>query len=288
MPQLSLQVLIKKDYTSPFTVEDLKSKYLAGLPIPDSITNETLEFFVNASIEELESFLGVKFAKQTITETKDFYKDDWVQWGYLHTTYPVVVPIGLEGFLGSTKQVTYPQSWLSSRKTSDNKWFSRIIHLVPTANSTASEALIYSGVVPQVGYFGSRQIPNYWTIKYITGWDKLPLDIVNAIGMLSAAKVLQTISDALMVGSVRQTVNSQGQTVLTNSGGQFGGFGLGIASKSISIDGLSQSSSSYVNGQTGVWGARLKQYADMLDSSKPGSLLSRLYDQYAAITMGVA
>jgi len=287
VPTITLLSLVDKNLSSPFTVQDLKDKYLAGLPIPDSITNDTLQFFVDASITEIESFLGLKISKQIIEESKDFFRDDWVQWGYVGTTYPVICPLSLLGFLGTVQQITYPTNWLSSKKTSDGKWYSRMIHIVPTANSTASEALIYSGIVPQIGYMGSKNIPNYWRIKYTTGWDKPPLDIINAIGMLSASKVLGVISDALMVGQVRQTVNAQGQTVLTNNGGQFQGMGLGIASKSISLDGLSQSTSSYVNGQTSVWGARLKQYADMLDCSKPGTLMSRLYDNYAALTMGV-
>ena len=106
--------------------------------------------------------------------------------------------------------------------------------------------------------------------------------------MLSAVKVLQKISDALMIGAVRRTVDQSGQTVLSGNGSSFGGVGLGISSKSISIDGLSQSTSTYVNGQTGIWGATLKQYADLLNPAQPGSLLSRLSDQYGAIVMGVA
>jgi hypothetical protein len=59
---------------------------------------------------------------------------------------------------------------------------------------------------------------------------------------------------------------------------------LGQSSKSISIDGLSQSVSMYVNGTAGIFGARIKQYSDALLGSpgKPG-LLDRLKDYYGAI-----
>ena len=288
MGQLTASFVVSVNLDTVFTVQDLKSKYLPGLPIPDSITNETLQFYVNSAIEELQSYLGLRLQKQVIEETKDFSLTDWSQWGYMPTTYPVVCAVAAEGFLGTTKQITYPREWLSTRKTSDHKWYSRQIHIVPTSNSALQGNLIYSGIMPYIGYNGSKEIPNYWKLKYVTGWTNLPLDLMNALGMLAAVKVLQIISDALMIGALQKVVNQDGQQVFASNGASFGGMGLGISSKSISIDGLSQSTSSYVNGTTGIWGARLKQYADLLNPEIQGSLMRRLYDQYSALTMSVA
>lgn len=287
MPSLSFSVIIGINLGVSLTVQDIKNRYLSGIPLPESITEEQLNFFLQSSISDLENFLGVKVFKTIIKEDRDFFMDDWRQWGFIKTTYPVFCPIKLEGYLGNVKQISYPRAWLSSRRTNDNKNYSRLLHIVPTTSSTHSEAFAYSGIVPQTGYFGSKQIPNYWKIEYVTGWNLPPSEILDVIGMLCSVKILQPISDALMLGTVRKVVDQNGNQVLQSNGSNFGGVGFGLSSKSISIDGLSQSYSSYVNGTTGVWGARLKQYGDMLNTKEPSSLLNRLYDMYGAIVMSV-
>lgn len=285
---LTLSTSFTVDLLSVISVHDVKMRYLSGIPIPNSISEETLEFFLSSALSEVETYLGLKLSKQVIEETKDFSNVDWRSWGYLRATYPVVHPIQLEGYLGTTKQITYPSTWLSSKLNNDGKSYSRQINLVPTRNSAHSEALIYSGIMPQQQYFMSTNIPNYWTMKYVTGWDTPPSDILDAVGMLMSIKVLQIISDALQSGAMTQVTNAQGQTVATGNGSAFGGIGFGLTSKSVSIDGLSQSYSSYVNGQTGIWGARLKQYTDIMNPKQPGSLLNRLKDQYGGLEMAVA
>jgi len=288
MGQLILLAPFEQKLNTVFSVQDLKERYLPGIPLPESVTESSLSFFIDSAISELENFLTLKIPKQIVHENKDFYRDDWVNWNYLRVTYPVVCPISLEGYLGTTRQITYPREWMSTRKTSDGKLFHRSINMVPTRNSTTTEALIYSGVMPNSHYTASKTIPNYWSIKYVTGWDVPPPELLDVIGMMTSIKVLQIISDALMSGSLRKVVNQDGQDTLAPNGTSFGGVGFGLSSKSISIDGLSQSYSTYVNGQTGVWGARLKQYAEILDVTKPNTLLNRLYDTYTALTMGVA
>lgn len=288
MPRLTFHGIVQKDLSAVVSPNDLKRRYLAGLPLPDSITDETLGFFIESATSELENYLSLKFNKTIIQEDKDFDRESWIQWNYIKASYPVVCPISILGWLGKTKQAEYPKTWLSAKKTNDGKFYSRALYMIPSRAAQHSEIVTYTGVYPQANYFGNQNIPHYWSIKYTTGWNKVPSEIVDAIGMIASFKVLQIISDALMIGALTRTVNNLGQQVLSSNGTGFGGLGFGVASKSISIDGLSQSTSSYVNGTTGVWGARLKQYGDMLNPNVTGSLMNRLYDQYAAIVMGVA
>lgn len=286
---ISLQSAFYLNFSSVLSIQELKNKYLVGIPLPTDLTDETIQFFIDASISELENFLSLRFRKQIIKEEKSFTNNDWMHWGYMNTTFPVVCPVGLEGYLGTVKQVTYPVEWLSSRKTNDNRNYSRVLNLVPIEGSTQSGGAVYSGIVPLLRGMltGSSSIPNYWTIEYVTGWDQVPAEILDCIGMLTSYKVLQLISDALMSGAVAAVVNNQGQTVLQSNGSMFGGIGFGMSSKSVSLDGLSQSVSTYANGTTGVWGARMKQYQELLNPDKPMSLLGRLRDQYTNLVMAV-
>lgn len=148
--------------------------------------------------------------------------------------------------------------------------------MVPTYNSVTSQnSIIFSGVMPNLNWFASYgangQIPSYWSQEYITGFDTIPKDIINAIGMLASISFLAILSDMLMG-------NSQ-------SGETGSGIGWGINSKSISIDGLSQSLSS--SAKDGIFKTRIQQYQQTLGDVKgqKSGELQRLIDYYNSILM---
>lgn len=277
MPQITFTAKYTRDILSPFSAQDLRDKFLAGIPLEingQRILDSTIDFYIESAVEQVESYLGIKLSRQIITESRDYYIDDWSNWGFIKATYPVVAAISLDGYLGESKQITYPKEWLSVRRTSDNRSFSREFRITPnTASipfSNSQSILVMGSAYPILNWWRSnRNIPNYWQMQYITGFpdDKIPSDILQAIGMIATIPLLGISSDLNM---------------------SKGGLGLGVASKSISLDGLSQSVSSYSNGQTGIYGARMKQYGDSLFGigGKPG-LLEILKDSYSAIIWAV-
>jgi hypothetical protein len=280
MPRITLSCISLKNTQQTMSVDDLKLKYLFGLPLEKDgqpIPEEVYEFYLDAAVQQVEELLSLKLNKTVIEEQKDFYYDDWVHWSYIKASYPVVYPRFLRGFLGTTKQVDYPQSWLQARKTNDGKLYSRMLYMVPTYNSTTSQnSIIFSGVMPNLNWFASRgangQIPSYWNMTYITGFDRVPSDIIHIIGMLASIQILIVLSDVLM----------------GNNSGDESGMGWGINSKSVSIDGLSQSLSS--GAGTGIFNARVKMYTQQLgdlSGRQPGEL-QRLIDYYNAIAMTCA
>lgn len=283
MPQLVLNARSNKNTNQFFSSKEFKTKYLYGLPIDKdgaSIPEDVFDFYINVAKEQIESLLNLRLDKQIIKEQKDFYYDDWIHWSYLKTTYPVVCPIALDGFLGTTKQVKYPRQWLQARKTNDGKLYSRILYMVPTYNNVNSQnSIIFSGVMPNLNWYASHRannhIPCYWNIEYVTGFDKVPADIINVVGMLASIQILAKLSDILM-GARQAGIGGQNST---------GGIGWGVNSKSISIDGLSQSISS--GASNGIFSARIKLYQQQLGSyvggNEPGEL-QRLIDYYGNFT----
>lgn len=267
MPRITLNVKTKKNTTLPLSAQELKNTFLFGIDIKlnnQSIPDDVIEFHIQAAKEHVEHYLNWKFDLQLYTENKDFHYDDWVSWGQVKTTYPIVCPISLQGFIGTTRQVNYPKEWLTARKSSDNQIYSRLLHVVPNANSTYHQAAaLYTGLFPnRASIGGSSNTPEYWTVTYITGFKKIPSDILQAIGMLAAINVL-TVGNETMAQAMGN---------------------LGVSSKSISIDGLSQSTSMYINGQAGVFGARIKQYTDsLLGVGGQDGILNKLRDFYGAI-----
>lgn len=273
MSQIKLQIKYGVDVLSSFSAQDLKDKFLYGLPDEfngSTLPEDTINFYIQSAKQQLESYLGLKLERQLISERLDFIVDDWVNWGFIKTTYPVQEAVSIEGYLGTNKIINYPKDWISQKETTDGRTYSRQLRLVPVGSTMTYESAtaLYFGSVwtPQIAWWRmNRNIPNYWKINYITGFpnDVIPADILQAIGMIAVIPILGIISDKFSG---------------TN------GVGFGVNSKSISIDGLSQSISSFANGQNSVFGARMKQYGDQLfgTNGKQG-LLEVLKESYSAI-----
>ena len=80
-------------------------------------------------------------------------------------------------------------------------------------------------------------------MKYVTGWDEIPADLLNFIAKAAALNVLAVIGDVL--------------------------YGVGMSSVSISLDGVSQNTPLTRSAQGGLFGGRIKLYLDELNQQLP-------------------
>ena len=101
----------------------------------------------------------------------------------------------------------------------------------------ANQDIILTGIVTQLGIQRFRNIPDYWNYQYITGFDldNLPWDLIGIIGKLATFGPLNIAGD-LILGTA------------------------GVASQSLSIDGLSQSISTTASATSAGYNARLINY----------------------------
>lgn len=262
MPTLQIKFPYKKNSQLVLSSQELQELYFYGINLADrngnKLPSSTIEQFILSAQEETEKWLGIKLQKQIITEQKDWFRSDWQNWGYIRTTYPVVEAISLNGLIGDIRQITYPKEWLSTRKTSDGELYHRHIYLVPSHNSANASinSVIYNGVTPHLGFMGNSTIPNYWEMSYVTGFCKIPSDLLSFIGMLAAIQIFHIMGD-LILGTP------------------------GISSQSISIDGLSQSVSSQ-----GSYASRIKGYLDAINGNgNQQGLKDRIYSYYKGVTI---
>ena len=226
MPTLSFTAPFAKNNQLVYSAQEIRNMYLSGIKISwetnaiISMSDEDIEFQVKAAQKEVENYLNVKLFRQIYSETLQFDNDDWRYWSYIKTSYMVVCPLKLEGFLNTTKQATFPKEWLSSKRESGDELYHKSIYLVPAGNTGAiTNSVVYAGLLPNLGFLNAGKIPNYWTATYTTGFNTIPSDLIQIIGMLAAVSVLYIAGN--------NTLGSPG-----------------LASSSISIDGLSQSLSS--------------------------------------------
>lgn len=233
------------------SVQDFLRTYLFGVNILDDQGNNLLsqtdivEKYILAAQTEIENALNLKLVPQDVEEQKDYNRDDFIKWGYIRTTYPVNKPISMVGFIGETKQIEYPPEWLSSRKTSDNVGFRRSFNVVPNSpnNSPTVNSVAYYGYLPQASFWGNYNIPNYWVIKYKTGFNECPADIINVVGKLASINLFHIAGDLIL--------------------------GAGIANQSLSIDGLSQSIGTTSSATNSGYGARIEGYIEDIKNAMP-------------------
>lgn len=262
MPTLTLEFKYRKNEELVLSPSELQALYFYGITIKDrsgkDLSMDTWRFFIQAAQKEIEKFLGIKLKKQIYTETLDFYNDEWRQWNYIQTTYPVVKPYKLSGFLGTVKQLDYPSDWLTSRQTSDGETYYRRIFTVPVQGgqvTTEGVSMLYSGVLPALGMNGWTNIPNYWTAIYCTGFSVVPMDLVDVIGKIAAIGIFNVAGDIVL-----------GQAALANY--------------SLSIDGLSQSVGTTNSATNSAYGARIINYQKEVKDS-----LTKLKSYYRGIGM---
>lgn len=248
MPTLTLKVNTSINNGLVLSPSDIKNNYLFGVRIKNqygvALSDEIYEMYIRAAQDEIEKYLNIKLIKQIFEENIDFRHDEWSYWGGIRTTYPVICPLRIDGFLGSTKQVQYPIEWASTRKSSETGLYHRTIYLVPVARGGQTSNAIYSGIVPRLDYYMQYNIPFYWNLAYTTGFDLVPADLVDVIGRMASINLFHIAGD-LILGTA------------------------GIANQSIGIDGLSQSIGTTSSATNAGYGARILGYVSDLKKQIP-------------------
>jgi len=243
MPSQEFNILVGKNEGLSISPSELLELYFFGIPLKTQdgkqMSDQVLKTYIKSAQEEIEGYLNVRITKQVIEERRDFIREDYRDWGFVRVNYPVVEPISLIGFINDVQQVTYPVEWLSARTSNDGHSFFRNVYLVPSGTKAAQ----YSGITPHVGYFGASHIPQYWKVRYCTGYNQVPNDMLNIIGKLAAINVFHIMGDLIL--------------------------GAGIASQSIGIDGLSQSISTTSSATNAGYGARITGYLADLKLAMP-------------------
>lgn len=234
---------------------ELKELYFYGIPIQErngrEMSENTILTMIRSAQEQIEGYLSVKLQKQIIEERITFRREHWDNYNFLQVSYPARKAFSLEGWIAQIKQVSYPSEWLTTRETNDGFSYYRQVNLVPIGSGTGT-VVAFSGLMPFVGMRGMNQIPNYWKVTYSTGYDKIPNDILTALGKLASIHIFHQMGDIIL--------------------------GAGIASMSLGVDGLSQSISTTSSATNAGYGARIINYINDLKVELP-----RLHDKYSGL-----
>lgn len=261
MGQLTFTIKYKKNSGLVFSVAEIWALYLFGIKIDGgqgtSFSNESIRRYIENAQKQVEKWFNLRFCKQLVDQTLPYYRQDyWQEFPILLTNYPVREPLSMIGMLNKMEQIIYPQGWLFCEYDTAMGQGKRRISVVPTGSSTTqgNAQVILTGITSQVGMQRFDNIPDYWRIQYITGWDidNLPMDLLNIVGMLASIPALDVAGD-LILGTA------------------------GIAGQSLSIDGLSQSISTSISATNAGYGARILSYTKQIEET--AKRIRLVYDQ---------
>lgn len=237
--------------TTVLSVGQLKDVFLTGIdlttdgvtPYPDAM----FEWGIKAAIDWLESQLDIKVLPTRYVERYDYYRRDLEEWGLFRlrrcpiiddlrgATLPNVNLTRVRVIWPSqTTALEFDQSWIQIREEAGQ------LRLVPASGSIGTMLLTAGGAFLPMLAGGRDFMPDLFEISYTAGFrlGSLPYDLREMIGKRATFGPLLLAGDAIM--------------------------GQGVASSSLSIDGLSQSISTRASSQGGVYAARIKQYAEEL------------------------
>lgn len=233
------------------TVDKLKETYLFGtLHFPDfegkNLSDEALQTFINNAISILEHDLDIAVMPRKKTEFKDYYLNDYYEWGYFQLNNNPVISIEsmrvvyLKGIDPVTQDEEFeavldiPPQWI--RLDPD----SAMVRLIPN-NKFPGRLMVGSGgaFFPELWNRHSN-VPHMWEFVYYHGFKSgcVPSLVNAAIGLMAAIFAMNVLGDLII--------------------------GAGIAGTSLSLDGLSQSIQTTASAENHGFSAKVKDYARQL------------------------
>lgn len=238
------------------SIDTLKKTYLFGVSLLDddgnAMTDEMMIFYIKSAQEWFQREINIRLLPTAIVgEAHDYYYTDLINNGFLRLFQKPVRSM-------SRYAITFPLT--DSAIEFDTRWFrvdsvSGMVNVIPGRGAIDS-FLSNFGQGSLLAAYGDEYVPFAVTIDYVAGFEvgKVPGDILDVIGMQASLGILDIAGDLLG--------------------------GAGIASKSLSLDGLSESISTTSSPENSGYGARVRQYTKQIDAR-----MATLRTSYGGISM---
>lgn len=202
-----------------------------GLPYPD----EMYELAIENAIEFVQDELDIVFDALAVTgEKHDMINNanNWPNFAPIRLRKrPVRAVTALEAKWGQNDVLTYPLDWTNLDNSTGDKSLTGHLTVIPTPQGMPATSYGLS-------WAGFRDVaPLWWRVSYTAGWAtaaEVPSSFLMVIGWMAALLPLDTAGDLIA--------------------------GAGIATKSVSIDGLSTSIGTTSSATSAGYAARIMSY----------------------------
>lgn len=248
---------------SLMTPKLLRERYLFGVELVDNqgneMSNDVLQDYLDIAMSMVEHDLDISIVPNEHigddAEESDYQANDYWQWGYFQLkNVPVIEVKEIRAVYPNANILSYPTEWFKLQKHDG------ILRLIPSSGTLSQFAVDAGGqYFPEI-FRNNGHVPLVWQIDYISGFEdgKVPKDVNTAIGLIAAIFALNIAGDLVI--------------------------GAGIASQSISLDGLSQSINTTSSAENHAYSAKVKEYQKLLFGESINSpnrgLIRSLRDYY--------
>ena len=230
------------------SVEELKRIFLFGLNLTDDngtpFPEEMFELAILSAQEWFEKEVpGIMLNQKDIENEKhDYTATDYMNFSFLRLfRYPAisVAKVSIQFPLNSNV-VEFDPTWFRIESVSSQ------VNLVPTQGTFAQILMNAGGSFLPLLYGGQSYLPHIWNVSYRAGFKntEVPALIKHVVGMKASIDALNIAGDLIV--------------------------GAGIASKSLSLDGLSQSIGTTSSATNAGYGARIINYNKEIDDKMKG------------------
>ncbi len=256
-PEETMAVEAGANPLAVISIGELKEHYLFGVdltddskrPYPDSMFEE----FVRAAVDQVAIDLDIPILPELVVgEKHDFNREDYNKYIFMYLKKAPLLSVQEVRMVmpGEQTILTCATDWLHPQLDSGQ------LQVVPGAGIAGSILLGASGAYMPLIYGSCKHVPDIFRVDYLAGLWPTPPQVRDLIAMLACFGPLNTAGDLIA--------------------------GAGIASKSISVDGLGQSIGTTSSATNAGYGARLIIYA-----KKIKELLPKLRRYYKGMKMVV-
>lgn len=228
------------------TARTILSDYLFGIPLEDENGKEypksNIDEWITRAISWLENQLQIKIRPTAIVdEHHDYYIDEYQSFCYVQLyQYPVLSVQNLVANYAGQDVMSFPQDWIHIYKESGQ------LQLLPTTGSLSQVLLGQgSGILLPLITARLSTMPHLFRVSYTAGFpeNEIPPNLCDIISMKACIGVMNILGDILL--------------------------GAGIASQSVSIDGLSESINTTQSAENSTYSARIRQYEREIKAQLP-------------------
>ena len=242
------------------SVSDLKSIYLFGLDLTDDANNPfpdlLFEWSIRWAISNVERELDVLIRPTQLDERYDYYRSDYQMWTLIDLRESPVISVESVSVMwpSDTAVIDFPSEWIQLRKDSGQ------VNIVPTSGTMSQVLLTAGGSFLPLVAAGRDFVPDILRVQYTAGFaeGEVPVELRDLIGKFASFGPLNIAGDLIV--------------------------GAGIASKSVSIDGLSQNINTTSSATNAGYGARIIQYGKEIKEVMP--MLRRYYKGIRLTALG--
>jgi hypothetical protein len=227
-----------------FTLDGLKNTYLFGFKLEDYNGNpfpeDLIASYINSAIDYTEVLFDICLTPVEVKdEQHDYERSDYMNWGYIQLwKKPVREITRFTLMYGTRPSFDIPLDWLKIDKSSGK------VQMFPSAGNVSNLIISGTGAIYGLHNFWDYS-PQMWSVDYKAGMEEgeMPAFLKEFVYKKASIGVLQVYGDLIL--------------------------GAGIASQSLSIDGLSQSIGTTQSAMYGGCSARIDDYRKDMDSLIP-------------------